>query len=365
MRNPTGGSHSRFSWPRRRIIARLAIFAVSATALGMTVGLVTASAAPKANGPTRVVKKVAGGFITTIKYADGTVARAFGGSPMHPVTSSTVTKQAIRAAAGTTATTQYSSTVVLAPDNPTTTLAAKLRQGGYTGPSAYQALLLLGDTPAQAAPFLDFDQAPTCTGCTTTVTASGATAATKTGVATTATTPVSPSQIRDQQCVDWYSDGNHVHSSGCDTQYLVWKNPNVPGDWYFLDKHKESSTINDSGCVLSCDHLTGLKFQLDYPSGNTIYDWDPDAMTPEGSCVTTTAGAEAKGFSVSTSATSCPEQWGLVFKDINTFATKWDGQGSGPSNSSRATHGDAATHNPPSAAATISVSGQVWWTTCC
>jgi hypothetical protein len=233
---------------------------------------------------------------------------------------------------------------MLVPDNPGLTGAAKATQKPSAALSPYEELIALGVSSADAAPFLKM-QPPT----RTTAFQSMATSTTSAGLP----------QLWNTKCVNVYFDGSSGHLYGCDRQYKIWVNPNNSSDWYMQDQHVATATMHDSSFLP--DEVTGLKFGIAYSANNQIVNWDPIDTKDMGSCVTTTASVEAKGASISSSATECPETWGVFYIGPLNFTTKWDGQGSGPSDGARATHGVASVHNPPAATTDRNVPWTVWW----
>ena len=120
--------------------------------------------------------------------------------------------------------------------------------------------------------------------------------------------------------------------------------------------------MHDTGCVF-CDRLTGLKFGVHYGSGNEITQWKPADMHPVGSCVSNTVSLQYKGVGVSSTATQCPEQFGLYGIGDTYFSTKWDGKGNGPNDGARATHAVDSVYNGASASPYPWVYWTVWYTT--
>jgi hypothetical protein len=226
---------------------------------------------------------------------------------------------------GTTVT-EYSEDFSATP----TGAAGKVLLPGSTT-SDYDALLALGADPADIASFNTTDN-------------NGGT------------------QIGPPACSSATFDHGKGHAYGCDRTYKVGSNGAV---WYLTDKTHSSASMHDPRCILTCDHLIGNKFGVSYGNGNTMEDWKPGSSYPVGSCVTNTVTLSYKGVGVSSTATQCPETFGLYGVGTTYFSTKWDGGGGGPSDGSRETHAVDAVYDGANASPTAGVFGKVWWTSCC
>jgi hypothetical protein len=132
--------------------------------------------------------------------------------------------------------------------------------------------------------------------------------------------------------------------------------------WFLTDSALSSATMHDTGCTF-CDHLTGLKFGIQYGRGNLIKHWKPADTQPVGACVNNTVSLTYKGVGVSSSAQQCPESFGLYGVGNTYFSTKWNGNGHGPSDGARATHAVDAVNNGPGASPRPSVLYHIWYTT--
>lgn len=117
--------------------------------------------------------------------------------------------------------------------------------------------------------------------------------------------------------------------------------------------------MHDSGFF--ADEVTGLRFGVHYGSGNQVSTWQPASTKEMGSCYDVTVSLAYKGVGISSTQTECPETFGLYSVGSTYFTSKWDGQGSGPSNGSRETHGVDGVYNGASASPYPSVYYTAWW----
>jgi hypothetical protein len=209
----------------------------------------------------------------------------------------------------------------------------------------------MGADPADIASFRDMDSS---SGTSTTF---GAT--TKKSRIAPALSASGGTQIGPPVCIDKSFDGGHGHVYGCDVTRRVGTSGAV---WYLTDQSQSTGTMHDSGCLF-CDHLTGLRFGTQYGSGNAIQSWAPSATAGVGSCVQNTASLTYRGVGVSSTATQCPETFGLYSIGATSYSTKWDGRGHGPSNGSRATHHVDGVYNGATANPYPGVFTTWWYTT--
>lgn len=329
-----------------------ACLGIAAAILGLAASAPLAHAsAPRAlHAPVRTVTPVRGGYITRIAYPDGTVVRAFASVPMRAA-AAPVTRPVTTQGADGRATTSHSLSGELVPASPSAVTGVAKSALPPVTPSAYEQVIALGATPAEAAPFLAMAAPPQRTG--------GAAAAVTTSSIQPMTSP-GPDQLWDTSCVDVDFAGSHGHLYGCDNQYRVWINPNDRFDWYMQDRFLASASMHDTA-LINPDEVTGLKFGIHYPTGNQITNWSPIQTVDVGSCTTKSASVSVKGFTISSSATECPEAWGLYYIGPLNFTTKWDGKGSGPHDGSRSTHGVASVHSPSGASWGRTLPWEVWW----
>lgn len=98
-----------------------------------------------------------------------------------------------------------------------------------------------------------------------------------------------------------------------------------------------------------------------YSRNNTLYKWSPSSTSELGSCKEQSVSVTVKTVTVSESSTVCPETFGPYDVDTRLFTSKWDGQGSGPSNGAREVHGVSGWHSPSNANPTRSIRYTYWW----
>lgn len=157
-------------------------------------------------------------------------------------------------------------------------------------------------------------------------------------------------------CFSRYSDGKRIHAYGCDQQFRVYANG---GDWYMTDKFQATIVAHDTGYFP--DAATGLRFGDYYSRNNTLYKWSPSSTSELGSCKEQSVSVTVKTVTVSESSTVCPETFGPYDIDTRIFTSRWDGQGSGPSNGAREVHGVSGWHSPSNANPTRSIRYTYWW----
>ena len=148
-----------------------------------------------------------------------------------------------------------------------------------------------------------------------------------------------------------------LHVYGCDSTYKVGSSGAV---WYLEDRFQASGTMHD-GAIFNPDEITGLRFGVNYPSGNQIDTWQPSSTRPMGNCATVTLSLTYKGAGISSAQQECPETFGLYSVGSHYFTSKWDGQGSGPSNGARETHGVDGVYNGAGASPFPGVYYTVWY----
>lgn len=347
---------------RKRQRALVMASAIALVGFGAAVVLPDSSAS--AAGPTTrtVTKATKGGYITTIHYGNGATVRTYS---YHPVaTPAAPATKRMTAADGSSVHTMSGEVVIdegITAANKTTAAvpAASL-------PSAYDMLRAMGVSPAEAAPFQDTPTVTSTHSPAKSVAAKSAAAKSAAakpkaiGGGTRTVRPaatVSSSQLYDLSCVDFDYDGSHGHFHGCDWQYKVSANG---GDWYMEDRHLATVAMRDTA-VFNPDTLTGVLFGIHYAANNVIGNWSPAGRKSMGSCTTTSSSVTVQGTTISSSKTECPETWGVYAITNQTFTTKWDGQGDGPNDDVRYTHGVAAVHSPSSASPTRSLPYQIWW----
>ena len=328
---------------------RHAVVAVAAVAIAAVTTLPNAAhATDRAAQPTtRVEAQPGGGYITTYRAVNGDITKVFAAMPaslsVEPTTSRQVTVN------GKTVTEHRGGVRITlrgTVDKPAILRAAPAFSGSMLSP--YEELLAIGADPTNIA---SFARSSTMTD-----------ASSPLSPATSATVP-RPSdggvQIGPPACLDGTFDNGKGHVDGCDVTRKVGTSGSV---WYLTDSTQSSGTMHDTGCI-NCDHLTGLKFGTQYGSGNTIQSWKPGGVADVGSCVQNTVSLSYQGAGVSSTATQCPETFGLYGKGITYYSTKWDGKGSGPSDGARDTHQVDGVYNGASASPYPGVFTSWWYTT--
>jgi hypothetical protein len=279
------------------------------------------------------VAAVGGGYITTYTTTNGDVMNVYAATPVTVSVGAPTSQQVV--VDGTTVT-EHSANVIITPRG---TFDKSAPLPGLTI-SPYSALLALGVDSADAASF-DGSGAGAPTAVTPLTSAGGGT------------------QIGPPACASGSFDGGHLKVYGCDVTRRVGTSGLV---WYLTDATESSARMTDTGCVF-CDHLTGLKFGVQYGSGNIIQSWRPAATNDVGACVTNTVSLTFHGVGVSETAQQCPATFGLYGIGSTYYSTKWDGKGHGPSNGARATHAVDGVYNGAVASPYPSVYYTVWWTT--
>jgi len=140
--------------------------------------------------------------------------------------------------------------------------------------------------------------------------------ATSTGSATP-TTGILPfynnGDIINSWCVNTSGDGGTAWGHGCITQKMMQQNG---GDWYIGDSITGSGNDNNGATGNS---LTGLQVRNDYPSGNTVVQYNPSGTITRGSCSNFNPGLSWNGISVSASATICPSNEQPAFNGNTGF----------------------------------------------
>lgn len=137
-------------------------------------------------------------------------------------------------------------------------------------------------------------------------------------------------------CISGSTDSGMLYVRGCDTEVRVKGYGSQT--WWMTDRHLSAGTMHD-GSSFNPDELTGLRFNIHYGSGANIYTVNPANTAPTGSCYQRTYSVMVQGLGTSETETVCPETFGMYYWSSWTYETKWDGQGSGPSNGSRSTAG--------------------------
>lgn len=349
-----------------RTTRKAAVLATAVLALGMaSVVPIAGDAAAGAAVPkvaVRTVQKMTHGYITTTKNPDGSVVKVYDARGPVTMTTPVVAQHTMQtkatAATDTTTTTEYS-----AEGEITVPVTTKDSLPPTDVPSDYDMLLAMGVSETDAAVFQVNAVGPIATsgGGDTIQPGPGPNVAPNATPTVTANVTASSAQLWNRSCVDFSVDGGRGHFHGCDDQYRVWVNPYNRTDWFMEDKHLATGTMHDTALFFK-DKVTGVLFGVHYGAYNLMYNWQPSVTSPVGSCKSTTSSVSVKFYTVSNTATSCPEEWGVYTINNQTFTTKWNGKGNGPSDGARATHGVSSTHSPSSASATRGLPFKLWWT---
>lgn len=281
-------------------------------------------------GPSRTVTHTAHGYITTITEPNGDSTKVYAASPV-TITASTTRTTTVHRADGTTRTLHGAGGKI----TPVWNGKKLVRPSTIT---AYEELRAMGVSAADAAYVKRADDRLS-------------------GPLRGATATASSTPITQPACVNRSYDSNMLHLSGCDSTYQVGSSGAV---WYPEDRYEASATMHDYATI-NPDEVTGLKFGDQYGGGNSIYTWNPNSTRDMGSCTTVTVSIAYKGVGISASQPECPETFGLYYKSQYTFESKWDGQGSGPSNGSRAAEGVDGVYNGASANPYPGILYYVWW----
>jgi hypothetical protein len=341
--------------------------AVAVTAVGPVA--TTASAAPTtvpaAAGSTAVQQQSNGDYITTYTAANGNVTQVYAQTPVVIKAAPETTSPIL--VGGKLLTLHTGSLTMQAGQAPATAQPDAAQAGTNNSgsvPTAYEELVAMGVDPTIANQFQDMGSSETAAPA-----ASPASPAAET--ATPAAASAGGTQYGAPVCINQKFDDysgtppsgqpkNKGSVAGCDVTYVNKKNSTA---WYESDQFEASGAMHDPTCDLNCDHFTGLRFGVTWPSGNTVETWKPNTTKQEGSCTTETASLSYGGAGVSESSTECPETFGYYSGGGSTdFSSKWDGQGSGPSNGSRADIGVTGVYSPVGKGHQASAYDHYWWT---
>lgn len=317
---------------------RIAVIGVAALAVGAT--LAVAPNAWSDAATTRSVINTGRGYVTKTVLPNGDTVQFYGATPVTITTPGT-----------TSLATADGSTVHVVSGTATPDLTNVPTVNGkpvfLPTPSAYDELIALGAPEDVAAKFRQLDVAPVPT----------APASSGTAAAPNSTVTPYSTIIDGNNCTSQSSDGGRVKMYGCDTTYRVGTSGLV---WYLEDKFLATGTAHDTA-IFDPDNLTGLKFGVRYGSGNTITHWKPSSTIAFGSCSSNTVSLTYQGVGISSTTTECPETFGVYDIGTTVFTAKWDGQGHGPSNGSRDTHGVDSVYNGASASPYPSLVWTYWW----
>jgi len=290
---------------RRFTVLGVACLAASAIAV-----VPEAAPAGAVSSPGTVVTNTGHGYITKATYANGDVVSVYGATKVKlpgaaPVVSAAVVNGRM----------VHSSSGGATPDlSSVPTVNGKLQLPST--PSAHDELIALGAPAAVADEFKQFDSSP--------VASSTATAAKTNVVVPASATPF------------WYLCASDSASSGKITMYGCDRLLNAGGG-YQEDEFLASATANGK-------EISGFEFGVNYPSGNAIITWKPSNVATYGSCTTTTTSVTYGGVTASSTDTECPQTFGLQVITGTTFESKWDGHGTGYSNTSRSDEGATLVH---------------------
>ena len=326
----------------------LVVLSATAIALGATAVALPGATSGAAEAAVRTVHRLSSGrgWVTTYRYANGDyVAVVDSLGPMEfRNTTSAVRPGPPRVSARATG--RFSASGLLVPieaskeNSPATAARHPM--------TPYQSMRVLGLTRSEAAHFQLHRPRVASSG----------------RAMTAMTTPVNDSMIYDVSCIDVSYDGGRLHVHLCDTQYHVYTNPNNHLDWWLEDDSEGTATMHDTA-IINPDEVTGLLFGIQYGSNNKVFRWSPSTTVSLGNCTTQTTKVTTPVYAgqveVDQTQKECPETFGVYAITNTKFASKWDGQGNGPSDGARSVIQDAAVHSPSNAAVPRSLPYTVWW----
>ncbi|HEX6500215.1 MAG TPA: hypothetical protein VF054_14470 [Micromonosporaceae bacterium] len=167
-----------------------------------------------------------------------------------------------------------------------------------------------------------------------------------------------PGDIYDSWCVDTTGDSGYAWGHGCVVQKIIQMNG---GDWYLGDQI--SGTANDQSGFNTGNSLEAFRVRDDYPSGNTVVQYNPTGTVSTGSCTTFTPSLTYDGVTVSASANLCADNEQPSFNGSIGYGAKWNGcdgfeQDEGVSAVS-------VIHSPSGASVSATLYVTIWWGSFC
>jgi hypothetical protein len=302
-------------------LRKLRALLVGASLLTISGSVVSPASATSSGGTVMSsTVQVAPGWVVSTIHADGRTIKTYGRSG-----------QSVQAVAAGADSVSYS---ITSPDPKKDPGAA-----AASGNSAVAALIALGVDPATA--LREFGSLDTLDGTTPTSDAELAAAAiarigsagngtlSAGAVAPRLLSPAGPAGVLrpadavtvsatvpyDTQCATVNERNGLIQGMGCSNLFVVWANG---ADWFFANKYKFSAQSTSTRLVGPL-RLQQVKWRLAFSStgSNQLFDWDPSAAVPKGSCSTTgvsSGGDPAHGnVGISISGTVCPDKldlWG-------------------------------------------------------
>jgi len=167
-------------------------------------------------------------------------------------------------------------------------------------------------------------------------------------------------QLYEHVCLIHYDDGGLFHLYGCADTFHVWTDGRDSHHWGMETRFFGTGMMHDDS--FNADEVTGVVFGPGLHGGSSVSSFSPTEMHSLGSCHNTTIGVTLGVFTLSDTHESCPEKEGFYDVGPSWFKTKWDGDGDGPSDGGRTTHGVFSWYKPSGVDAHLrTLAYQYWW----
>ena len=166
----------------------------------------------------------------------------------------------------------------------------------------------------------------------------------------------SPGDIISSPCASVTGDGGDAWGRACDVQKMMQDNGG--GNWYVGDQVTGSG--NDTN---GRNSLSGLAADVNYGSGNSIIQWQPNSTVSTGSCTTRGYSLSYNYVNVSTSSTVCPDRMDPDGPSNTRFGGHWSGCDRWGADTEGVNSVDVV-WNPSSALSNPGLSVKIWWADC-
>jgi hypothetical protein len=166
-----------------------------------------------------------------------------------------------------------------------------------------------------------------------------------------------PGDIISSPCASVTGDGGDAWGRACDVQKMMQDNGG--GNWYVGDQVTGSADNSWN----SLYDITGLAADVNYGSGNSIIQWQPNSTVSTGSCTTRGYSLNYNYVNVSTSSTICPDRMDPDGPSNTRFGGHWSGCDKWGSDTEGVNSVDVVS-DPSNATANPGLGVTIWWADC-